>query len=92
MHFTHKLSRRRAATATSREGRTGEPLTDHLELHLVELPKLQGGPDRNDEPSLAAWGEQREMALLSYEFDLAKVHREGKAEGRLEGKAELLLR
>ena len=33
-----------------------EPLTDHLELHLVELPKLRGALDRNQEPILAAWG------------------------------------
>jgi predicted transposase/invertase (TIGR01784 family) len=37
------------------EGDT-EPLTDHLELHLVELPKLKGALDRNEEPILAAWG------------------------------------
>ena len=31
-------------------------LTDHFELHLLELPKLRQALDRNDEPSLAAWG------------------------------------
>jgi predicted transposase/invertase (TIGR01784 family) len=29
----------------------GELLTDHLELHLLELPKLTSARDRNDEPS-----------------------------------------
>jgi predicted transposase/invertase (TIGR01784 family) len=33
----------------------GQLLTDHLELHVVELPKLQRALDRNDEPNLAAW-------------------------------------
>jgi predicted transposase/invertase (TIGR01784 family) len=32
------------------------PLTDHLELHLVELPKLRPSLDANNEPALAAWG------------------------------------
>src|SRR5258706_6525426 len=32
------------------------PLTDHLELHLLELPKLREALDTNDEPSLVAWG------------------------------------
>ena len=33
----------------------GQLLTDHLELHVVELPKLNRALDRNDEPYLAAW-------------------------------------
>jgi predicted transposase/invertase (TIGR01784 family) len=32
------------------------PLTDHFELHLLELPKLREALDKNDEPSLTAWG------------------------------------
>jgi predicted transposase/invertase (TIGR01784 family) len=39
-----------------REREDGRPLTDHLELHVIELPKLQSALERNDEPSLAAWG------------------------------------
>jgi len=39
------------------ERHASEPLTDHLELHLVELPKLREETmDRNDEPALTAWG------------------------------------
>ncbi len=33
----------------------GELLTDQLELHVVELPKLERALDRNDEPKLTAW-------------------------------------
>jgi len=39
-----------------RESHNAALLTDHLELHLVELPKLRDALDRNDEPSLVAWG------------------------------------
>ncbi len=39
-----------------REVRDAALLTHHLELHLVELPKLRDALDRNDEPTLAAWG------------------------------------
>jgi predicted transposase/invertase (TIGR01784 family) len=35
---------------------TGEPLTDQLEIHFVELPKLESARDRNDEPNLLLWG------------------------------------
>jgi hypothetical protein len=34
----------------------GELLTGHLELHLLELPKLPSALDRNDEPNLALRG------------------------------------
>jgi predicted transposase/invertase (TIGR01784 family) len=39
----------------ARERSTGELLTDHLELHVVELPKLRVGAVGIDEPALAAW-------------------------------------
>jgi predicted transposase/invertase (TIGR01784 family) len=39
----------------ARERSTGELLTDHLELHVLELPKLQGAVVGIDEPALAAW-------------------------------------
>jgi predicted transposase/invertase (TIGR01784 family) len=39
----------------ARERSTGELLTDHLELHVLELPKLQGALVGMDEPALAAW-------------------------------------
>jgi predicted transposase/invertase (TIGR01784 family) len=106
-------------------------LTDQLELHLLELPKLESALDRNDEPMVTAWGrflvaaadedlevlamenpvfkqakdalerlsadpearlraEQREMWLISERLDRAKVLREGRVEGRIEGQALLL--
>ena len=34
----------------------GQPLTDQLEIHVVELPKLESAQDRNDEPNLLLWG------------------------------------
>jgi predicted transposase/invertase (TIGR01784 family) len=42
----------------ARERHGGELLTDHLELHFVELPKLPApwaAAEGSDEPSLAAW-------------------------------------
>lgn len=119
--------------ALERQGH--EPLTDHFELHFVELPKLtalRAVAEGSDEPSLAAWcrflsateedelellarkdpilkeakhaleklsadpearlqAEHREMSLLMWEAGLAKVRREGIEEGRVEGKAALLL-
>jgi predicted transposase/invertase (TIGR01784 family) len=39
-----------------REAHSAVQLTDQLELHLVELPKLRDALDRNDEPTLLAWG------------------------------------
>jgi predicted transposase/invertase (TIGR01784 family) len=39
----------------ARERSTAELLTDHLELHVLELPNLRGGPVGIDEPALAAW-------------------------------------
>jgi predicted transposase/invertase (TIGR01784 family) len=120
----------------ARERHGGELLTDHLELHFVELPKLTArcaAADGSDEPSLAAWcrflsatgdeelellakqdpilkqakhaleklsadpevrlqAEHREMAPQMWEAGVAKVRREGIEEGRVEGKAALLLR
>jgi predicted transposase/invertase (TIGR01784 family) len=39
----------------ARERARNDLLTDHLELHLLELPKLENAPPRADEPELAAW-------------------------------------
>jgi predicted transposase/invertase (TIGR01784 family) len=38
-----------------REVRDAAPLTEHLEMHLLELPKLREALERNDEPTLVAW-------------------------------------
>ena len=115
------------------EQESGHALTDHFELHVLELPKLPTEFGQTDEPSLLLWGrflaatrdedleqlamehpvlkqakdaldrlsadpdarlraEQREMALLSYELRMTAARREGEAQGRLEGKAEVLER
>jgi len=37
------------------ESHDHQALTDHLELHVVELPKLQAAVDRNEEPTLTDW-------------------------------------
>ena len=34
----------------------GPLLTDHLEIHFLELPKLDSAGDQNDEPNLLLWG------------------------------------
>jgi len=39
----------------ARQRSTAELLTDHLELHVLELPKLQDTLVGMDEPALAAW-------------------------------------
>jgi predicted transposase/invertase (TIGR01784 family) len=39
----------------ARERSTGDLLTDHLELHVLELPKLRPAFVGKDEPALAAW-------------------------------------
>jgi predicted transposase/invertase (TIGR01784 family) len=39
----------------ARERGRGELLTDHLELHVLELPKLRDVLAGRDEPALAAW-------------------------------------
>jgi len=119
--FTELASPRFHSIFRLRDDYCADPLTDHLELHLLELPKLRTALARNDEPSLTAWckflaagsdeeleqlamndpvlrqakdaldrlsaddearmrAEQREMAQVSYELDMAVVRREGKAE------------
>jgi len=56
----------------------GEALTGHLELHLLELPKLASALDRNDEPNLALWGKflsavnDEELEKLAMEHPVLK--------------------
>ena len=38
-----------------RERHSLQLLTDQLELHVLELPKLATAPERNEEPELARW-------------------------------------
>jgi predicted transposase/invertase (TIGR01784 family) len=37
------------------ERKRGAPFSDHIQVHLLELPKLRGARAGNDEPNLAAW-------------------------------------
>ena len=68
----------------SRRGQGESPLlrrlllTAHLELHLLELPKLPSALDRNDEPNLALWGKflaagaDEELEKLAMEHPVLK--------------------
>jgi len=55
-----------------------ELLSDHFELHLLELPKLRGAIDRNDEPNLALWAKflsaaaDEELEKLAMEHPVLK--------------------
>jgi predicted transposase/invertase (TIGR01784 family) len=53
--FSELASRRFHSIFRVQERHHDEPLTDHLELHVLELPKLQAGTDGSDEPNLTAW-------------------------------------
>jgi len=61
-----------------RERHGGELLTAHLELHLLELPKLPSALDRNDEPNLALWAKflsaqaDEELEKLAMEHPVLK--------------------
>ena len=44
------------STFCPRELESGELLTEHLSIHVLELPKLGGPADGNDEPGLLDWG------------------------------------
>jgi predicted transposase/invertase (TIGR01784 family) len=73
-----------------------EPLTDHLELHWVELPKLPAALERNDEPDLVAWGKfltaaaDDELEILAMEHPVLKQAKE--ALDRLSADPEARLR
>ncbi len=55
-NFNELLEPRFHSVFSLREAHSMLPLTDHLEFHLLELPKLRDALDKNDEPTLAAWG------------------------------------
>jgi len=55
-NFSELASQRFHSIFQIRERHGGELLSGHLELHLLELPKLASALDRNDEPNLALWG------------------------------------
>ena len=54
--FSLSADERFHSTFRVQEQHTGKPLTDQLEIHFVELPKLESAQDRNDEPNLLLWG------------------------------------
>jgi predicted transposase/invertase (TIGR01784 family) len=54
--FVELTSQRFHSTFQVNEQHGRERLTSHLEIHLLELPKLTNNGDENDEPSLALWG------------------------------------
>jgi predicted transposase/invertase (TIGR01784 family) len=62
----------------ARERATGELLTDHLELHVLELPKLRDAFVGMDEPSLAAWCRflsaetDEELEVLAMQYPILK--------------------
>ena len=62
----------------------------------MESPILKQAKDALErlsaDPDARLLAEQREMALLTYEAGLAKVRREGRDEGRVQGKVALLTR
>ncbi len=67
---------------------------EDLEKLAMEHPVLKQAKDALDrlsaDPQARERAEQREMALHSYELDLAKVRREGRAEGKAELLRDLL--
>ena len=56
------------------EVHSAQPLTDHLELHVVELTKLASSVDRNDEPNLALWAKFLTAATDEELQELAMQH------------------
>jgi predicted transposase/invertase (TIGR01784 family) len=129
--FPMLVGRRFHSVFEARERHDGELLSEQLEVHVLELPKLGHGFASNDEPNLVLWGkflaattdaeldalamedpvlkqakealeglsadplarmraEQRETALMAYRLGIGTAWHEGKAEGRVEGKAETL--
>ena len=77
-NFAELTSQRFHSIFQVHERHGGELLTGHLELHLLELPKLPSARDRNDEPSLALWGKflsavaDEELETLAMEYPVLK--------------------
>ena len=65
---------------------------DELESLAMNSPVLKQATDALDrlsaDPQARALAEQRELALISYQLDLGKVHAQGEAKGRAEGEAK----
>jgi predicted transposase/invertase (TIGR01784 family) len=64
------------------EQQSGRPFTDHLEIHVLELPKLPLGLDQNDEPTLLLWGrflaatQDQDLEQLATEHPMLKQAKE----------------
>jgi predicted transposase/invertase (TIGR01784 family) len=77
-NFAELASRRFHSIFQVHERHGRELLTGHLELHLLELPKLPSALDRNDEPTLALWGKflsavaDEELETLAMEHPVLK--------------------
>ena len=77
-NFAELTSPRFHSVFQVRERHGGELLTGHLELHLLELPKLASAQVQNDEPSLALWGKflsagaDEELEKLAMEHPVLK--------------------
>jgi len=77
-NFVELASQRFHSVFKVHERHGSEPLTDHLELHLLELPRLPSAQDRNDEPNLALWGKflsaraDEELEKLAMEHPVLK--------------------
>jgi predicted transposase/invertase (TIGR01784 family) len=94
--FTEMASARFHSIFRVLEVHDAEPLTSHLELHWVELPKLPKLLHRNDEPDLVAWGKfltavaDDELEALAKEYPVLKQAKE--ALDRLSADPEARLR
>jgi len=80
--FAELAGSRFHSTFRIEERHNQQPLTDHLELHVLELPKMPNAPDRNEEPTLAMWGkfltaqtddELEQLAMEHPVFEQAKA-------------------
>jgi len=80
--FPMLVGRRFHSVFEARERHDGELLTEQLEVHVLELPKLTLGSARNDEPTLALWGKflaattDAELEALAMEDPVLKQAKE----------------
>ena len=78
LDFEELASARFHSVFRLREETDGARLTEHLELHFIELPKWSRALDRNDEPNLSGWcrfltaAEDEELEELAMESPILK--------------------
>lgn len=73
-NFSELTSQRFHSTFQLHERHGGELLTDHLELHVLELNKLPNALERYDEPNLTLWGKFLSAKADEELEDLAMEH------------------